>query len=118
MKSILIVEDEASVAEAFAIFLTSEGYRTQIATNGEEALATLEEFRPDLVISDVIMPVMDGNQLIRAMKAHHSYASIPVLLMSGAPSFARDAPKDGMIRLQKPFALEVLLGVIEQMLPR
>lgn len=117
-KSILVVDDDAAVGESFAIFLTAEGYRTQIATNGEEALATMEEFLPDLVITDVIMPRMDGHALMAAMQRDARFAAIPVLLMSGAPDFAREAAAADEVRLQKPFSLEILVGLIEQMTAR
>ena len=116
VKAILIVDDELAVAEAFAILLTAEGYRTQIAGHGKEALTLMEEFHPDLVISDVMMPVMDGHALMRAMSERPELSKVPVLLMSAAPAFARDAPLDGPIRLQKPFDMQVLLDVISQML--
>jgi DNA-binding response OmpR family regulator len=116
--SVLIVDDEIEVGEALAIYLTSEGFRTQIASNGEEALSTMEEFIPDLVICDVVMPVMDGPALMRAMKADPRLAAVPVLLMSGAPSFLREAAGSPQIGLEKPFELDALLDVIEQMTRR
>lgn len=119
MKSILVVDDDPAVAEALAIYLTAEGYRTQIAGNGQEALATIDdEFVPDLVITDIFMPVMDGQTLKRTMKNDPRLCDVPVLLITGAPAFAREAPLEETIVLHKPIGLQALLGVIEQMIGR
>lgn len=120
MKSILVVDDDPAIGEALAIYLTAEGYRTQIATNGSEALAAMREdgFIPDLVVTDIVMPVMDGVQLMAEMKRDVTLAPIPVLLMTGAPAFAREAPRDAPILLRKPIGLDAMLGVIEQLIGR
>ena len=119
-KKILVVDDDPSVGEALAIYLTAEGYRTQIATNGKEALAAMREegFVPDLVVTDIVMPELDGTALMAEMKRDAALATIPVLLMTGAPAFAREAPRDAPIVLHKPLALQALLGVIDQMIGR
>ena len=120
MKSILVVDDDPAVGEALAIYLTAEGYRTQIATNGKEALAAMREdgFVPDLVVTDIVMPEMDGTALMTEMKRDAALAKIPVLLMTGAPAFARDAPREAPIVLHKPIGLQALLGVIDQLIGR
>lgn len=120
MKSILIVDDDPAVGEALAIYLTAEGYRTQIATDGHEALAAMREdgFIPDLVITDIVMPRMDGLVLMKEMKDDAALSKTPVLLMTGAPAFARDAPKDTPIVLHKPIGLDAMLAVIEQLVGR
>ncbi len=120
VKAILIVDDDPEVGEALAIYLTAEGYRTQIATDGHEALAAMREdgFLPDLVITDILMPRMDGLALMKEMKADDRLAKTPVLLMTGAPAFAREAPRDTPIVLHKPIGLDAMLAVIEQMIGR
>jgi CheY-like chemotaxis protein len=120
VKAILVVDDDPEVGEALAIYLTAEGYRTQIATNGREALAAMREegFVPDLVVTDIVMPEMDGTALMVEMKRDARLEKIPVLLMTGAPAFARDAPRDAPIVLHKPIGLEAMLGVIDQLIGR
>ena len=120
MKAILVVDDDPAVGEALAIYLTAEGYRTQIATNGREALAAMRDdgFVPDLVVTDIVMPEMDGTALMAEMKRDPRLETIPVLLMTGAPAFARDAPRDAPIVLKKPIGLDAMLGIIDQLIGR
>lgn len=79
---ILIVEDSPTQALQLAEILEENGYRTAKAMNGEEALAAVKEAAPDLVVSDVLMPVMDGYRMCRALKAQPETRDIPVILLT------------------------------------
>ena len=68
MFTILVVEDDLPLRKMMSAFLSMNGYRTQTAGNGEEALAVMERVLPDLVIADVMMPVMDGWQLTEEIR--------------------------------------------------
>ena len=78
MRTILIVEDEAPLRELLADLVEDAGYRPLQAIHGREALALIEQERPDVVLSDVMMPVLNGAELCRILKAQPSSASIPV----------------------------------------
>ena len=84
MKTILIVEDEHSIAEMLAAILEEVDYQVVIAGNGQEALTRLETTSPDLILSDIMMPIMDGRTLCRKLQAHPIYRLIPIVLMSAA----------------------------------
>jgi two-component system response regulator VicR len=121
MKTILIVDDEYAIVETLVDLLQDEGYRVVFAGNGRDGLARLEKENPDLVIVDYMMPIADGRQLVREMRALPAHQSTPVVMMSAA---ARDAAlSDGQggqldvsAFLSKPFSLEDLLERVFQLL--
>ena len=111
MKTILIVEDEQAIAEMLAAILEETDYQVVIAGNGQEALRRLETTSPDLILSDVMMPVMDGRTLCKKLQAHPTYRSIPIVLMSAA--FDSISRIDGIgAFLMKPFGLQELLNTV------
>jgi CheY-like chemotaxis protein len=111
MHTILVVEDEPAIAELLQEVLEDEGYRVITAGNGREALARVEELRPDLMLSDIMMPVMDGRTLCRLLHAEPQYRALPVVLMSAAvPPPDSDTPHTAFIR--KPFQLHELVRTL------
>lgn len=88
MKKILVVDDEENIRELYRDELAEEGYRVEMAENGTQALAKLESFRPDLVTLDVMMPGMDGIEVLRRIRAKDP--SIPVLLLTAFGEFKQD----------------------------
>jgi len=67
-QKILIVEDERPIAMAYGDFLTSKGYEVEFAYDGKEGLEKLNEFKPDLVLLDIVMPVMDGISMLKLLR--------------------------------------------------
>ncbi|CDM65802.1 PAS domain S-box [Pyrinomonas methylaliphatogenes] len=111
--TVLIVNDEPETLEVLTVLLQNEGYRTIGAISGEEALQRAREVNPDLVISDVVMPGMDGIELCRRLKEDVHTSSIPVLLASARHS-ASEAGVKGLEAgaddfLEMPFRLQELL---------
>lgn len=115
MKSILIVDDEHDILLAAEILLTDEGFEVRTARNGREALERMAEKHPDIVLMDVMMPILSGPDTIKRMKADPEYANIPIILMSAVkPSFDRDTtPWD--IFLRKPFEIDSVLEAIQKL---
>lgn len=115
---ILLVEDERGIASAFSMLLEIEGYRVVIATDGQSGLERASALRPDLVLTDVRMPVMDGLEMIRRLRADAALRHLPVVLMSGALPSAPDGPLYGGADafLQMPAGIEELLSVIRRLL--
>lgn len=79
MKNILIAEDDREIAEAVKIYLKSQGYEAKICENGKEALESVKENMPDLIIMDIMMPEMDG---ITATKAIREFSTVPIIMLS------------------------------------
>ena len=118
--TVLVVDDEFAIAETLQDLLTQEGYRVVCAGNGKEALARMAEGRPDLVLTDLMMPGMGGIELLRAMRADPALKDVPVLVMSSAPrppavkEVQAAAQISGFFR--KPFDLALLLETVAGLL--
>lgn len=81
--SILIVEDSTTTARSEQLILQSAGYKTTVAQNGREALEKMEKGKPDLVVTDITMPVLDGFELVARMKKNDRYKDIPIIVVTG-----------------------------------
>jgi DNA-binding response OmpR family regulator len=86
MKKILMVEDTPHLSEEIADILRLEGYRVTIAHNGQRALELLPGSNPDLIITDLLMPGMDGFELIQQVRSMASFKSVPILIFSAKSS--------------------------------
>lgn len=114
---ILIVDDEFGLAELISDILGEHGYETSIAINGELGLATLRERRPDLVLMDLMMPVLSGPEMLRHMKSDPALADIPVVIMTALPEAVphhRELAHEAV--LLKPFTPERLFEVVRSIL--
>jgi len=114
MKRVLVVDDEFGLLEALGDVLAESGYAVSTARNGRDALKRLSEARPDLMLVDYMMPVMDGPAFIKAVQQLDGLGDVPVVMMTAVK--AANLPKDlGVVSvLQKPFSIDTLLGVIKQ----
>ncbi|MFP2924567.1 response regulator [Pyxidicoccus sp. 3LG] len=117
MKTVLVVDDELDIAEAVKSILEDEGYKVVVCANGREALQQLDSARPDLAIVDVMMPVMNGFDTIRAIRRHPAFAQLPVLIMSAIDPSVRPPEYDWAGFLKKPFSLSDLLTRVNQLAP-
>ncbi len=79
---ILIVEDSKTQAEELKYFLETNNYKVQHANDGEEALALLKQNVPDIIISDVVMPKIDGYELCKRIKSDENLKKIPIILLT------------------------------------
>ncbi|SEM23605.1 Response regulator receiver domain-containing protein [Stigmatella aurantiaca] len=116
VKRLLLVDDEAAIVEALQDILSDEGYAVEAAFNGEEALQRLHAARPDLMLMDLMMPVMDGRELLRRVRQDPSLHDLPVVVMS-AGRITDEERQAASATLAKPFELEVLLETLQKHLP-
>ena len=114
-KLILVVDDEFDVLSAYTMLFEYRGYRVRTAGNGEEALAVAASERPDIVISDYMMPVMDGAQLCLLWRSDPDLRQVPFILCS-AGLLRRDEvlPYDTFFR--KPVPFEALVAEIARLI--
>lgn len=118
LPSLLIVEDHDQL-RSYLTSLLSERFMVHQASNGEEALKLMDKVSPVLVISDVMMPIMDGIQLCEAIKTHEVHCHVPVILLT-----AKSNEKDILAGLEtgadeyinKPFSPEILKAKIENLI--
>lgn len=82
MTKVLVVDDDPVIVRLLRVNFEMEGYEVATAADGEEALAAVRSSRPDIVVSDVMMPRLDGLCLAAALKADPALAAIPVILLS------------------------------------
>jgi DNA-binding response OmpR family regulator len=112
---ILIVEDDASLRRLLEMRLTLDGYAARTAEDGLQALSVLEEWTPDVVVADVMMPRLSGLSLCRAIRDQPSLAAIPVILLT-ARNFDDEIEAvmslGGITFMSKPFDAEALNGAL------
>jgi CheY-like chemotaxis protein len=117
---VLVVDDSQSVRRAIGRMLAPRGLAVAEAADGRQALERLAEGRPDLVISDVMLPQLDGYEVCRVVRGRRGLAGVPVLLISGvcSPEVERRAAAAGAAGvLAKPFTAEALVARVEALLP-
>jgi CheY-like chemotaxis protein len=112
---ILVVEDEPDIRAFLDDYLTIMGYRVRLADNGRAALDILADWRPDLVLLDVLMPVMSGLTFLKIRQADEALKSIPVVVMTASMNL-RDVPTTADAVVPKPFVLDQLLHQISGLL--
>jgi two-component system, OmpR family, response regulator MprA len=105
--TVLVVDDEPAIREIVATLLEDEGYLVRHAKDGLEALAAIDDDSIDLVVSDVIMPRLDGASLVRKLRRRGHL--IPVVLMSAVYA---DVDLPGVRFVPKPFEIDRLLGTV------
>ena len=103
---IMVVDDEPQITHLLERILTRVGYEVRIANNGAEALKLAETITPDLVIMDIMMPLMDGYESAAKLKKYRHLENVPVIFLSGRP-MEEDAGRafavGGSAYLRKPF---------------
>jgi DNA-binding response OmpR family regulator len=116
-KTILVVDDEFYTAEILTFVLESEDYRVLGAVNGRDGLDKLKLSPVDLVILDVMMPIMNGAEMARAMEADPALAGVPILITS---ALSEPVVKSMFSRyqgfLRKPFQMESVLAAVRALL--
>lgn len=104
------------LAELLEFFLIDLGYDVLLASNGQRALEVLEKQPVKLIISDVMMPVLDGYQFVKELRAKPRLADIPVLLISAAPiNTLKLKPHKAQAYLHKPYELGKMEKVVESL---
>ena len=111
-KTILCVDDEIAVLSSLARTLRPYPYRLVTATDGVKALEMVKKEKPDLIISDVKMPRMDGYELIKQLQAK-GFGELPVVLLTGDDDIARGYAEGCVYYITKPFKKDYLLNIIE-----
>ena len=114
-RRVLVVEDDTSIRDTLELALTVQGYEVATAANGREAMALLRRWRPDLIVLDLMMPVMDGWNF-RVEQRRAGYDDVPVLVLTASRNAADSNDALGAAeRLQKPFDLRHLLDTISRL---
>jgi CheY-like chemotaxis protein len=112
---VLVIDDDSGIRDSLAACLEAEGYRVATATNGAAGLEQLQAARPDVVIVDLVMPVMSGDQFISRLRQDPTTAGLRVVLMTGACGRPGAPLPTADATLPKPFELDELLAVVRRL---
>ncbi|MCP4580888.1 MAG: response regulator [candidate division Zixibacteria bacterium] len=116
---VLVIDDEPEITEIIMAFLSNAGYDVEIENSSVEGLARAKTAKPDVILLDIMMPVMDGYEVCAQLKKDQDTAQIPVLFLTG-----KDAKDDaglsfqsgGDLFIKKPFSCERLLNMVKMVL--
>ncbi|HQP39478.1 MAG TPA: response regulator, partial [Polyangiaceae bacterium] len=115
MRRVLVVDDEENIRVVLKALLRRHGYEVETASNGEEALALVDSFGPDFVLTDVRMPKMGGLDLLSTLRAKQSDATVIVMSAYGNVEAALEAIKAGAYDyVQKPFKNEEIVLILRK----
>src|SRR5690348_16896602 len=116
---VLVVDDDESVREIVRVNLELEGYTVREAANANEGLAAVEDEAPDLILLDVMMPQVDGWEMLRRVQERHGIGSIPVVMFSGQLESGNSEAKERGAEafVGKPFDLRALIEQTKQIVP-
>jgi DNA-binding response OmpR family regulator len=118
-KTVLIVDDEPNIVISLEFLMEQAGYQVKLASDGDEALKAIAEFRPDLVLLDVMLPLKSGFEVCQKIRENPAWKDIKVIMLSAK---GRDLEvSKGMalgadIYVTKPFSTEKLLAQVKQLL--
>ncbi len=120
MANILIIEDDLSVQQMFKQYLESKGFTVCCASEGRQGMDLMKQQKIDLIITDIMMPEMDGLEVIQEVREH--YSDTPIIAISGGMrdvpiNFLPHAKKFGACRVfEKPIPLTTLLAAVQELL--
>lgn len=116
-KRILIVEDESAFALALSSLLKEKGHNVFVAENGREGLEQMRQSLPDLLVTDLRMPVMNGVEMIKAIHRER-LARFPILVITTSPDMLKKGRIKGVEVIQKPLEFVQAIDAIERMLEK
>ncbi|MBP0597508.1 response regulator [Herbaspirillum sp. LeCh32-8] len=115
---IMIVDDEVDITDTYAMLFELHGFAVVVASHGADGLAKATLALPDLVISDCMMPVMNGLEFCAALRKLPGGETLPVILCSGAPELHDLSLSSHNLFLRKPVFFERLLDEVQRLLPK
>ena len=116
-KKVLLVDDEVKLVATVKVFLELNGYDVVTAHNGQEGLQVARAEIPDLIVSDIMMPVMDGYSMLKELKTDVKFKDIPVIMLTAKDGLSDLCEIEGARQfLVKPFDLEMLVQVVQRFL--
>ena len=118
-KRVLLIEDEANIAEAIRFLLTRDGWQVRVLDKGGSAVATVTEYQPHLVVLDLMLPDISGLEILGALRANPVTATLPILMLTAK---GQDRDREAAMRagvsafMTKPFANADIRATVRQLL--
>ena len=120
VKRILVVDDEPQIVSMLKLRLEANGYKVITASDGEEGLQKAKDLKPDLIILDIIMPKMAGNEVAVALKGDKRFSRIPIIFLTclaeGMTGKQGSEEIGGNLFIAKPFEADELLSMVDNVL--
>ncbi len=113
---VLLVDDDQDTTDAFGLYLAQHGCKVVTAASGDEGIRLAREIQPDVIVLDIVMPVVDGSEVARVLRVGRATAAIPIVFFTGA--LASKRPWDlraGDACLTKPCDPDALLAVVRRL---
>ena len=116
LQRVLVVDDDHAVRSIVAETLRGEGYQVDEANNGAAALEQLQAVEPDVILLDIVMPVVDGYEFLERLRQERDIASIPIVLVSATHALPDAAHELGVRAvLTKPFDMGMLVAIVDRL---
>ena len=118
-KKILIVDDEPNIVASLEFLMRQKGYAVRVAGTGEEALAAVGEFAPDLILLDVMMPRMSGYDLCQKVRENPDWSAIRIVMLSAKGrevEVTKGMAVGADAYVTKPFSTKDLIAKVDEML--
>jgi len=118
-KQILIVDDEPNIVISLEFLMRREGFRVEVARDGEEALTRIRQDRPDLVLLDVMMPKVNGFEVCQAVRADPSLAAVRIVMLTAKgreAEIAKGLALGAAAYVPKPFSTRDLVVQVKSLL--
>ncbi|MEW5797111.1 MAG: response regulator [Candidatus Zixiibacteriota bacterium] len=112
---VLVIDDEPEITEIVEAFLSEAGYLVASENAPENAVAKVLQFRPDVILLDIMMPHMDGYDVCQQIKKQPNFAQVPIIFLTGkdrADDMGRSFKVGGDMFIKKPFSCERLLEIV------
>ena len=119
MKKIVIIDDSEEITSSLEDLLNAVGYQAFIANNATEGLKLIRDEKPELIISDIMMPVLDGFFVLQEIKADNTISNIPIIIITAKAekeTMNKSMASGANYFLEKPFSIKELLSIIDSIL--
>ena len=115
MMKIVIIEDDKDIASFLALAVQNLGYETAVAHDGRSGLALIQQTSPDLILLDLHLPEVSGDEILRRVRADEALRSVPVIVLTGESTMLKPAVEaQANFTLVKPIDVRVLSQLIRQ----
>jgi DNA-binding response OmpR family regulator len=112
---ILVIDDEPEITEIIDTYLSESGYTVAVENDPNAAVSKAKNFKPDVILLDIMMPGVDGYEVCRQMKAESALANTPIIFLTGkdkSDDMGRSFKSGGDMFIKKPFSCERLLEIV------